>query len=288
MGWSFYYNRRRGAHIWEKAASAHHCMLVRTQMEQFNRFLLISRDEFSHTAPTWYRCAYHRWMSRLQHLVSLKGCGLCHMTMQFRARVKEVTPWVTPNQGCKLPVPTSPNQDAQWYRATKLYEICYIFLAINIDWCDMTAHQAHHHESILSRSIHFDPFRPSGWGWSTKRPQREQILPKGLTLKKNKICFLNHNDFSCFQRPCKDQKSNASWHSYMIILASLQCRHRWQLVQSHDWCCVGLGAEPTNWEARLRECAQFGSPALRGKAMQGSSFKNYPLFPSKNLLFFHL
>lgn len=53
----------------------------------------------------------------------------------------------------------------------------------------MTAHQAYHHESILSRSIHFDPFRPSGWGWSTKRPQREQILPKGLTLEKIKYAF---------------------------------------------------------------------------------------------------
>lgn len=147
----------------------------------------------------------------------------------------------------------------------------------------MTAHQAHHHESILSRSIHFDPFRPSGWGWSTKRPQREQILPKGLTLEKTKYAFWIIMNFS-FQRPCKDQKSNDSWHSSLHYHPCiLQCRHRWQLVQSHDWCCVGLGAEPTNWEARLRECAQFGSPALRG-AMQGISFKSF-IFPSLNATF---
>ena len=188
MGWSFYYDRRRGAHIWEKAASAHHCMLVRTQMEQFNRFLLISRDEFSHTAPTWYRCAYHRWMSRLQHLVSLKGCGLCHMTMQFRARVKEVTPWwhriKAANCQCLHPKIRMLNGIGM----LNCTEFATFLLAIDhIDWCDMTAHQAYHHESILSRSIHFDPFRPSGWGWSTKRPQREQILPKGLTLEKQNM-----------------------------------------------------------------------------------------------------
>lgn len=33
-------------------------------------------------------------------------------------------------------------------------------------------------------------------------------IAKRPDLRKNKIWFLNHNDFSCFQRPCKDQNTS--------------------------------------------------------------------------------
>lgn len=155
----------------------------------------------------------------------------------------------------------------------------------------MTAHQAYHHESILSRSIHFDPFRPSGWGWSTKRPQREQILPKGLTLEKQQNMESKWILMNLLLLPKAMQRSKtkikipmthdivtwSSLHLCSVVTGDnlskaffLSCPpvHPWLM----NWCCVGFwGAEPTNWEARLRECAQFGSPALRGKAMQGIS-----------------